>query len=36
VDLDAPTMLSTDRDYALTIKDGQMSALNPKLYGGAA
>ena len=35
VDLDAPTMLSTDREHALTIKDGQMSALNPKLYGGA-
>lgn len=35
VDLDAPTMLSTDRDHALTIKDGQMSALNPKLFGGA-
>lgn len=35
VDLDAPTMLKTDRDHALTINDGQMSALNPKLYGGA-
>lgn len=35
VDLDAPTMLSTDREHALTIIDGQMSALNPKLYGGA-
>lgn len=35
VDLDAPTMLSTDREHALTIVDGQMSALNPKLYGGA-
>ncbi len=35
VDLDAPTMLSTDRDHALTIKDGQMSALDPRLYGGA-
>ncbi|MBT5185690.1 MAG: L-Ala-D/L-Glu epimerase [Kordiimonadaceae bacterium] len=35
VDLDAPTMLSTDRDHSLTIKDGQMSELNPKLYGGA-
>ncbi|MDG1857621.1 MAG: dipeptide epimerase, partial [Emcibacteraceae bacterium] len=36
VDLDAPTMLSTDRDHALTIIDGQMSALNPKLFGGSA
>lgn len=36
VDLDAPTMLSTDREHALTIIDGQMSALNPKLYGGAS
>jgi L-Ala-D/L-Glu epimerase len=35
VDLDAPTMLKTDREHALTIIDGQMSALNPKLYGGA-
>ncbi|MDG1997152.1 MAG: L-Ala-D/L-Glu epimerase [Emcibacteraceae bacterium] len=35
VDLDAPTMLSTDREHALTIIDGQMSALNPKLFGGA-
>ncbi|MCC3862576.1 N-acetyl-D-Glu racemase DgcA [Pseudemcibacter aquimaris] len=35
VDLDAPTMLATDRDHALTIKDGKMSALNPALYGGA-
>ena len=35
VDLDAPTMLSSDRDHALTIKDGQMSVLNPKLFGGA-
>ena len=35
VDLDAPTMLASDREHALTIKDGNMSALNPKLYGGA-
>lgn len=35
VDLDAPTMLATDREHALTIKDGKMSALNPRLYGGA-
>jgi L-Ala-D/L-Glu epimerase len=34
VDLDAPTMLATDREHALTIKDGKMSALNPKLFGG--
>lgn len=36
VDLDAPTMLSTDRDHALTIKDGQMSALDARLYGGSS
>ncbi|HPF46235.1 MAG: L-Ala-D/L-Glu epimerase [Alphaproteobacteria bacterium] len=35
VDLDAPTMLATDRDHALTIIDGKMSALNPLLFGGA-
>ena len=35
VDLDAPTMLSTDRDHALTIIDGKMSELNSKLYGGS-
>jgi len=35
VDLDAPTMLKTDRDHALTIIDGQMSALDQRLYGGA-
>ena len=35
VDLDGPTMLERDRDHALTIKDGQMSTLDPKLYGGA-
>lgn len=34
VDLDAPTMLSSDREYALSITDGRMSALNPLLYGG--
>lgn len=35
VDLDAPTMLSTDREHALSIIDGNMNPLNPKLYGGA-
>jgi L-Ala-D/L-Glu epimerase len=35
VDLDAPTMLKNDRDYGLSIIDGQMSALDPRLYGGA-
>lgn len=35
VDLDGPTMLERDRDHALTLKDGQMSALDPRLYGGA-
>lgn len=34
VDLDAPTMLASDRDHALTIIDGNMSALNPRLFGG--
>lgn len=34
VDLDGPTMLENDREFGLTIIDGQMSALNPKLYGG--
>lgn len=34
VDLDAPTMLDTDREHALTIIDGNMSVLNPKLFGG--
>ncbi|MBT5073212.1 MAG: L-Ala-D/L-Glu epimerase [Kordiimonadaceae bacterium] len=36
VDLDGPTMLDRDREYALTLKDGQMSALDPRLYGGAS
>ena len=36
VDLDAPTMLSSDRDHALSIIDGKMSALNPYLFGGAS
>ncbi len=34
VDLDAPTMLKSDRAHGLTIIDGQMSALNPLLFGG--
>lgn len=34
VDLDAPTMLKIDRKPKLTIIDGKMSALDPKLYGG--
>ncbi len=35
VDLDAPTMLASDREHALSIIDGNMSALDPRLYGGA-
>ncbi len=35
VDLDGPTMLKKDRDYALSIIDGQMSTLDPRLYGGS-
>lgn len=36
VDLDAPTMLSTDRKYPLSIVDGKMSPLNPNLFGGTS
>jgi len=34
VDLDAPALLSKDRQYGLTIHNGTMSRLNEKLWGG--
>ena len=35
VDLDAPALLSKDREYGLTINNGQMSRLDERLWGGA-
>ena len=34
VDLDAPVLLREDRKYGLTIKDGKMSRLDERLWGG--
>ena len=33
-DLDAPALLAKDRKFGLTITQGSMSPLNPKLWGG--
>lgn len=35
VDLDAPTLLAEDREYALSVWDGKMTPLDPRLWGGA-
>ncbi|VAX04092.1 L-alanine-DL-glutamate epimerase (EC 5.1.1.n1) [hydrothermal vent metagenome] len=34
VDLDAPALLSKDREYGLIINNGQMSRLDERLWGG--
>ncbi len=34
VDLDAPALLGEDRKYGLTIKDGKISRLDERLWGG--
>lgn len=34
VDLDAPALLARDQDHRLTIHEGNMSPLNPMLWGG--
>ena len=35
VDIDAPALLAEDRDYSLEISAGNVSALDPRLWGGA-
>jgi L-alanine-DL-glutamate epimerase-like enolase superfamily enzyme len=35
IDLDSPSLLAKDREYGLTLKEGKLSPLDPKLWGGA-
>lgn len=35
IDLDAPALLAADREHKLTIVDGRISPLDPRLWGGS-